>query len=595
MPDRSLIAPLISTRVAALGLLLLGGCSDAPSQTGDVAPPLGQVAESPRGAVSAAQPLAARAGAEMLEQGGNAADAAVAAAFTLAVVEPSMSGLGGRAQILIRAADGTVHGIDGTTQAPASYDPDTAPQADYGYPVIGVPGVPAALLRAHEEFGELPLEVVMASAIRHAEEGFSLLPGEAARHAGGREELAEFPGSRESFLHEDGTAYQAGELFRQPVLAATLRAIAQGGADAFYRGAIADQIVADVQANGGVLTHEALANYEAETSTIVRDDYRGFETVGLGMPSYGAITIEILNLMEQYDLASATEAEWAAVFAEAIRVGYLDRGNQDSAEELARLVSDEYAAQRAPAMRIPAGVAPLGAVAAAAPNPALAPAVAAAPTPALADVPPAWLEEVGHTTHLTAADENGMVVVLTQSLGPALGSKVVTPGLGFIYASTLGGYLGRMEPGQRASSHISPFMVLRDGEPVLGLGAAGGGRIIPAVVAVISRIIDRGMTLEAALQAPRLYPATGSAFAEPDPEAMVPVDVEVDTGAGFTQAQLDSLAEYGFEIDPDGRSARFGRVHAVYRVPGTTVWIGGADPDWEGAVAVPLTPSGAGR
>jgi gamma-glutamyltranspeptidase/glutathione hydrolase len=545
----------------------------------------------------------------MLDAGGNAADAAVAAAFTLAVVEPSMSGLGGRAQILLRTPDGALHGIDGTTQAPASYDPDTAPQADHGYPVIGVPGVPAALLRAHAEFGTLPLAQVMAPAIRHADEGFELLPGEARRHAAAAEELAAFPGSRAVFLQEDGTTRPAGARFRQPELATTLRAIAEGGADAFYRGEIARRIVDDVQANGGVLTLASLAEYRAETSTVLRDDYRGYETVGLAVPSFGAITLEILNLLEPFDLAAFSEARWAAVFAEAVRVAYLDRGEQYTAGDRARLISDAYAAERLDALRLPEGVRPAAAAdAGAAPAPrldgagpagrAVVAGARSAPLPARAEggpatpPPPAWTEEVGHTTHLTAADGDGMVVALTQSLGPSLGSKVVTPGLGFVYASTLGGYLGRMEPGERAASHISPFLLLRDGQPVLGLGAAGGGRIIPAVVAVTSRIVDRGMSLEEALRAPRLYPATGSAFADPSPDAVVPVDVEVETGAGFSAAHLDSLTAFGFQVDPEPRSGRFGRVHAVYRPDPGAPWVGGADPDWEGSVAT--SPPGSG-
>ena len=221
--------------------LVLVACDGGPPPEPEELP---QIDRSTAGVVSAAQPLAARAGSEMLELGGNAVDAAVAAAFALSVVEPSMSGLGGRVQILIRTPEGEHVGIDGTTQAPMDYDPDTAPQAAYGYAVIGVPGVPAGLLRAHTEYGTLPRSTVMAPAIRLAEDGFRLLPMEARRHAGAVEQLAESEGARAYFLRPDGTAHEAGELFRQPDLARTLRTLADEGVEAFYTGSIAETIAA---------------------------------------------------------------------------------------------------------------------------------------------------------------------------------------------------------------------------------------------------------------------------------------------------------------------------------------------------------------
>lgn len=532
----------------------------------------GQVARSARGVVAAAQPLAAQAGAAMLERGGNAVDAAVAAAFALAVVEPTMSGLGGRAQILIRLPDGAHVGIDGTTQAPATYDPDTAPQAGYGYPTVGVPGVPAALLRALEEHGSLDRATVMAPAIALAEDGFDVLPGEAERHAAAADEIREFEGTSAVFLNAAGETRAPGERFVQPDLASTLRAIAQGGHDAFYRGAIAEAMAADMASHGGAVTLEALAAYEAETSEIVTGSYRGHDLVGLWVPSYGAITIEILQLLETLDMGALDEDDWALAVAEAIRVGYLDRPHQDSMDDAARLTSKAWAAERAPMMRVPAGA---GASA----------AVASPPGTRFA------LAEDGHTTHLTTADESGMVVALTQSLGPNMGSKVVTPGLGFLHAATLGGYLGRMEAGERARSHISPFMVERGGEPFLALGAAGGGRIPTAIVAVISRVIDRGMTLEDALRAPRIVPDFPSQTEGGDPEAETAVALEVGTGMGFMDDAVAALRALGIEVDAVDRDGAFGRVHAVRWHADTGVWEGAADPDWEGAAVAP----GGGR
>ncbi|MCG8652787.1 MAG: gamma-glutamyltransferase, partial [Pirellulales bacterium] len=295
--------------------------------------------------------------AEMLSLGGNAVDAAVATAFALAVVEPSMSGLGGRAQILIRTPDGEIHGIDATTQAPATYDPDTAPQAAYGYATVGVPGVPAGLIRAHEEFGRLSRETVMAPAIRLAAQGFSILPGEARRHAGASAQLAEFEGSTRHFLRPDGTPHEEGDRVVQSDLARVLREIAARGHDGFYRGWVAERMAADLQANGAPVTLASLAEYEAETSRIVRGSYRGVEMAGLWIPSFGAITILALQLLETVDLEEANEAEWAAAVSEALRVAYLDRVNQTEPSDGDRLTDPAYAAERSSEMRLGADAA----------------------------------------------------------------------------------------------------------------------------------------------------------------------------------------------------------------------------------------------
>jgi gamma-glutamyltranspeptidase/glutathione hydrolase len=564
-----------------LVLLGLTACGGGPEER----PPLSQIDRSPYGAVAAAHPLAARAGADILELGGNAVDAAVAAAFALAVVEPSMSGLGGRTQILIRLPDGRHVGIDGTTQAPASYDPDTAPEASYGYGVIGVPGTPAALLRAESEYGTLPRATLMAEAIRLAEEGHPLLPGEARRRAAVAQELAGFEGSRRHFLRPDGTPHEAGETFRQPALARTLRTLVESGAEAFYRGELAEAMVADIQAKGGHVTMEALEAYRAEDARVVTGDYRGHDLVGLWLPSYGAITIEILNLLESVDAGELPEPAWALALSEAIRIGYLDRAAQEDWDDAIRLTSEEWADQRDDLMRLEERGPAVGV--SLAPGPGASPAISRAPTAPGRSVALALpADGGGHTTHLTVADSEGMVVALTQSLGPNMGSRVASPELGFLYAATLGGYLGRMEPGERARSHISPFMVERGGAPLLALGAAGGGRIPTAVAAVVSRVLDRGMTLEEALAAPRVAPEGGSSRTVGDPGAPREAALEVVPGAGAEEV-AEWFTATGYTVEMVEGAGAFGRVHAVRWHPEERVWEGGADPDWEGAVAVP--------
>jgi gamma-glutamyltranspeptidase/glutathione hydrolase len=512
-----------------------------------------QSGTSDAGMVSAAHPLATAAGVRMLEAGGNAADAAVAAGFAIAIVEPTMNSIGGRNQILVRTPDGDVHGIDGTTQAPWDYDYATAPRASFGYAVIGIPGALAGLLKLHEDHGSLPLARVMQPAIEYAEDGFRVLPGDAARQASGAEEALQFPGTAAAYYKGDGSPYRPGEILRQPDYAETLRKIAVGGRDVFYRGEIAQAMAADFAANGATVDLEDLEQYRAEDSRIVRGSYRGYEIVGTDVPAAGVLSIQALQIMENFDPASMSEAEWFAVTGQALSMAQRELSVLGSDTAAARATSKEYATALA------AEVAAPGHAAAGSGSP-------------LAPLGPRG-DALGHTTHLSAADADGMVVSLTQTLGPNMGSKVVTPGLGFLYASTLGGYLGSMtEPGMRARSNICPLLVLKDGQVVMVLGAAGGGMIPPAVVHAITRVIDFGMDLPHALAEPR---AVGGFDGSP-------IRVETSPGIGWTDAELAEMRALGLEVQPVERSGSFGRVHGIQFDPATGTWTGAADPDWEG-------------
>ena len=593
------------------------GCAAEPgSAPGDLAG-APQVASSMDGVVVAAQPLAAAAGAEMLGAGGNAADAAVAAAFAISVVEPSMNSIGGRTQILVRLPDGTFAGIDATTQAPATYDPETAPQASYGYPTVGVPGAVAGLGRLLRDHGTLPLADVMAPAIALAENGYRLLPGEAIRQGMGAQQLAEFDGSRAHFLTPDGDAREAGDLFTQQDLAATLRTIAEGGEDAFYRGPIAQRIVADMEAHGGAVTASALADYRALDVPVVHGSYRGYDLAGTDVPASGAVTIGILHILENFDMASLDSDSWAALVGTVVARAFEERiaARGSGFGDLAFMTDKEWAADvaagidvpgavfdRAAAAATPALPAPvlLGSLAPALPAPVLPRSPAPAPRgPALASWPgePAdaftppgatmtdwdgstWGSASSHTTHLSAADGNGMYVSLTQTIGPNLGSKVATPGLGFLYAATLGGYLGHMEPGERARSSISPLMVVKDGQPVLVLGAAGGARIISAVVQAVLRVVDHGMSLPDALAAARVHPIDGG------------IAMETSPGIGWSSDDVAEVESWGLEVQEVERAGAFGRIHAIWVDPETGEMVGVADPDWEGAAIVPGAPGG---
>ena len=505
--------------------------------------------------VSAAHPLAMQAGKRMLEKGGNAVDAAVAAAFTLSVVEPSMSGLGGRLQAIVRLPDGSIKGVDATTQIPLDFDYETAPKARNGYPVIGIPGVVAGLCKLNSQYGSLPLKTVMAPAIHYASKGFALLPGEARRHSFAKEQIESFEGSKQYFIKADGNTYQAGDWWVQKDLANTLKKIATGGRAAFYTGEIAQTIVADNQKNGGVLSLQALAEYEARDAMIVEGSYRGHDLHGLWMPSFGAITIQILQILENLPMESYSEAEWASAMGQAIAIAYEHRTQQKLSDSMAQvLVDPAYAAELSERIEVKGTYKKVG---------------------YLENQAESWQASMGHTTHLTSADESGMMVALTQSLGPNMGSKVATPGLGFLYATTIGQYLRMTEPGQRASSHISPFLITQEGEPVLALGAAGGSRIVTAVAAVCSRFIDQDLSLQKALTAPRVYP---------DVDTLM---VEVHPGTSWPSNTLEQLKSYGHFLEPIDQPGRFGRVHAIQFDPTTKQWMGAADPDWEGAAGGP--------
>jgi len=536
-----------------------------------------QVDYSSRGMVSAAQPLATWAGVQILESGGNAADAAVAAAFAVAVVEPTMNSIGGRTQILIRLPDGRVEGIDATTQAPATYDPATAPRANYGYAVIGVPGAVAGLVRLQGEYGTLPLETVMEPAIRYAREGFPVNSIVAEQLAAAAEEASEFEGTRRAYLKPDGTAYARGELLVNEDLANTLVTISKREGEDFYRGEIARRMAEDIQANGGAVTVESLNDYRAEDARVVRGSYRGYDLAGSYIPAAGALAIEALHILENFDLRSMTSVERAAHVGMALNLAFEDWRLQGPLEMAERLTSKEWAAQRAANLQVGSAVGSGG-----------KPGRDEGP---LAQVPyrdhepsvfDPFLHLTGsHTTHLSTADSDGMMVALTQTLGPNMGSKVVTPGLGFLYASTLGGYLGSMEPGERARSNICPFMVMEDGAPLLVLGGAGGAQIPVAVVNAVVHFVDGGLPFPEAVAAPRVGADRNGG-----------VTLETHEGAGYSSELAQGIRGLGIRVREVPREAAFGRIHGIRYHARTGRWEGVADPDWGGSALGPRQEGG---
>jgi len=548
-------------------------------QTEEQKPATTKLAQSGLGMVAAAQPLATAAGNSILEAGGNAADAAVATAFVLAVVEPTMNGIGGRNQILVRKADGSFMGYNGMTEVPASFVPAEEPPSS-GHGTVATPGVVAALMRLHAEHGSMPLPTLMQPAIRYAHEGFEVLAGEAKRHANALEDIKENPGFREQMLKSDTITYKAGEILKQPDLARTLERIGATNGKDFYEGETAKKIVADMAVNGGFVTEKDLKEYKALDARYVTTRYRGYEIHSIPAPAGGGLVVKALNILEQFDLSSMSDVQWAGVVNQALAFAMESVVYDYKEEDLAVVQSKIWAKEKANQVHVPESSPKREAA-------YMAPArqILAANTDWTGAT---WGADSHHTTHFVTADCSGMVVSITQTIGPIFGSKVITPGLGFVYASTMGAYLSGADqaPGSRPRTTIAPTVVTKDGETVLVLGAAGGLRILSGIVQTISRVIDQGMTLEEAVAAPRVHPKTSF---DDGKREVFPLRFSAEFTEKNGWAAADSLywQAQGFEIEAITRFGAFARVHAVTKDLETGLWTGMADLDWEGTADGP--------
>jgi gamma-glutamyltranspeptidase / glutathione hydrolase len=491
------------------------------------------------GMVASAHPLATDAGYAVLRAGGNAFDAAAAVSFMLSVVEPSMSGIGGRLQAIWSRPGAGVAGIDATTQAAPGYI-KKAGDPDDGYHTIGVPGMVKGITEMHTRYGKLPLKQVMQPAIEAAGKGHIISEEEARRQASVLKDLRGFTGSSRHFLVKDSTP-AGGTIFRQPALAATLRDISRDGGKSFYTGGMAYTLAKEIADGGGFVKLADLENYKAPDAKVLRGNYRGYEIVGMGLPCYGAIVIEMLQMLGQTDLSSLDEATFLLKHSEVHYKAYEDRPLLRSRED--SLVLPSWATKRwadtlPRALQVKAGAETNG---------------------------------NGHTTHFVVRDAEGNMVSITQSLGPVMGSKVASTKYGFMYATTTGPYLSGVKAGERAASHISPVILLKDGVPVMALGAAGGARIVPAIVQVISRIVDQGMAPEQALAAARIYRMEDRVLLEEHPGVY-----------WKDEATPTAIRATGIRVERVRTRAQFGRVHLLLRLNDGS-WIGAADPDWGGS------------
>ncbi|MYA60993.1 MAG: gamma-glutamyltransferase [Dehalococcoidia bacterium] len=462
------------------------------------------------GMVATNHPLGSAAGLEMLAMGGNAMDAAVASVFALSVVEPMMVGIFGAGFInYYDAASGEFVNIDNYSVAPAAAAPDmyetvsdtwpdymeTADRENLvGYKSVGVPGALMGWSYAEEKFGRLGLDAVVQPAIRYAERGFAASRYLADIIRMNREDLAMFPASAEVFL-PGGRPPSVGQTIVRPDYARTLEAVASDGPDVLYKGSIGEMVAADMAANGGLISEADFADYRIHLREPVRGTYRGYEIVSVAPTSSGGTAIiEILNILEGFDVASLGfgTAKGVHVLAEAMKIAFADRfeylGDPAFVEVPVGALTDKgYAAARRDEID------PSQAREYSYGNPSL------------------YVGESADTTHLTTADAEGNVVSTTQTIHAVFGSKVTTPGTGMLLNNTMNifdphpGNANSIAPGKRMVSSMSPTIVMKDGKPFMALGTPGATRIFPSVLQAIVNVIDHGMTLQEAVEAPRIW------------------------------------------------------------------------------------------
>ena len=496
------------------------------------------------GVVSSRSELASQAGIDAIKQGGNAIDAIVASAFSLAVTYPSAGNLGGGGFMVYREHDGATWALDFREVAPAASTRDMFLDEDGNYDAdvalrsrmaSGVPGSVAGLLQAHERFGKLTRQQVLADAIRLAEDGFTL-PEDIARQFAGRKEVwLRSDGSRAKFLNADGEVYQAGALFVQKDLAATLQRISNEGHKGFYQGETAELIVAEMNRGNGLITLNDLKEYTPKWRDPITGTYREHNVISMPPPSSGGIIlVQMLNMLEEYDVHASGFGTTPTLhlMAEIERRAYADRakylGDSDFFPvPIETLISKSYAGARfkdydnehaTPSKIITAGQIP---------------------------------HESEETTHLSAIDSEGNAVALTTTLNSGYGNGYVIQGAGFLMNNEMddfsakpgvpnqfglvGGEANAITPNKRMLSSMTPtILVLEDGR-ILVTGSPGGSTIITTVLQIIVNIVDHNMTLFDAVSSPRFH------------HQWLPDQITVEQDK-FEDEILDELNERGHKI-----------------------------------------------
>ncbi|MCP8688640.1 gamma-glutamyltransferase [Marinobacterium sedimentorum] len=561
-------AGLAALLLAASACLVPAGVAQAAAiLEGDRSVPV----DARNGMVVTSHYLATDEALKVLENGGNAIDAAVTAAFALAVTQPRSGNIGGGGFMLVSSETaGEVVAIDYREKAPAGatrdmfLDKDGNADSDlsrYSHKAAGVPGTVAGLALALEKYGTLSLADALAPAIRLAEDGF-VIPSRFSDGISERaDRLRQFESSAKVFFKPDGSLYQAGERFVQKDLAATLKRIAAQGVKGFYEGETADLIVAQMQRGGGLISHEDLKNYAPAIRKPVHGNYRGYDVYSMSPPSSGGThVVQILNMLEGYPIAEMGHNSAATIhlMAESMKRAYADRseylGDTDFVKvPVAGLTSKDYAAE------LRAGIDPLKATDSASLKPGN-------PVP----------YESNETTHFSVVDKFGNAVSNTYTINFSYGSHIVVDGAGFLLNNEmddfsakpgvpnayglLGGEANKVEPGKRMLSSMSPTIVQKDGKNFLVTGSPGGSRIITTTLQVLMNVIDHNLNIQAAVNAPRVH------------HQWLPDEIRVEEGISPDTVKL--LEGMGHKVS---QQAAMGAIQSIMVAEDGTFY-GGADP-----------------
>jgi gamma-glutamyltranspeptidase/glutathione hydrolase len=532
-PFKSTCAVLFS-----FSMLILAAC---PSHAASPEP-----VKAEHGMVVTAQRLASEAGIGVLKNGGNAVDAAVAVGYTLAVVYPNAGNIGGGGFMTIRLKDGRTTFLDFRERAPLAATRtmylDKAGNVVKGLSLdtmlaVGVPGSVMGLETAREKYGTKSRRELMAAAIRYAREGFTLTQGDVATLDSGATRLAKDEAAAAIFLKPGGKHYQVGDVLKQPDLAKSLEAIAKGGPDAFYKGWIADDIVKTSEARHGLLTRQDFAQYQVRERNPVKCDYRGYEIISSPPPSSGGVIIcEILNILEGYPLGKYGPASARTVhyMIEAMRHAYVDRnaalGDPDFVRNpVATLLDEAYA------KKIRDTISP----------------DKAGRSPKLKPLAPAESHE---TTHYSIVDKDGNAVAVTYTLNGSFGTGIVAAGTGILLNNEMDDFTSKpgvanlyglvqgeanaIAPKKTPLSSMSPTIVTQDGKLFMVIGSPGGARIITITLEAIINVVDFGMNIQEAIDAPRIHHQW-----LPEKVAMEPFALSPDT--------LKVLAAMGHNVQVD--------------------------------------------
>ena len=506
--------PLILAIAMALPLL------SSPSLLADESPIFSQMATAQpvwakHGMVASQETLASRTGVEILKQGGNAVDAAVAVAFSLAVTLPRAGNIGGGFMLVHIAKENKTIAIDYREMAPSKAkknifldengDAVEKLSREHGL-AVGVPGTVMGMSLALEKYGTMTLAQVTAPAIKMAQEGISITPDLAQSLAGLKRRMAQWPTTAAIFYKADGSDYQVDDILKQPELAHSLSLIAEKGTKGFYEGETATKLINAVKDAGGIMTLDDLKNYKVVEREPVRGEYRGYQVVSMPPPSSGGVhIIEMLNVLQQFpiDKLGHNTAQTIHLMAETMKYAYSDRseylGDPDFYKVPVRALTSKDYAQK------------------------IASQIAMNKATPSAEIKPGKLApyESDQTTHFSVVDKWGNAVSNTYTLNFSYGSGLVTKGTGILLNNEMddfsakpgvpngyglvGGDANAVEGNKRPLSSMSPTIVMKDGKPFLVTGSPGGSRIITTTLQIIMNVIDHGMNIAEASNAARVH------------------------------------------------------------------------------------------